>query len=46
VEGAFHFEVEEADGLELVEQLRKLLPGYAIPQYVKEISGRESKTVI
>ncbi|MEC7839902.1 MAG: KamA family radical SAM protein [Chlamydiota bacterium] len=44
VQGGAHFEVEEAEGLKIVEKLRSLLPGYAVPRYVREISGRESKT--
>lgn len=46
VQGAAHFEVLEEEGLVLVEQLAKRLPGYAVPRYVKEISGMPSKTPI
>jgi EF-P beta-lysylation protein EpmB len=46
VQGAAHFEVEEEVGLTLLEELRTCLPGYAIPQYVREIAGEPSKTVI
>lgn len=43
VAGAAHFEVPEATGRELVEALRRRLPGYAVPRYVREIAGEESK---
>lgn len=46
VQGSAHFKVEEDIGLSLLEQLRSCLPGYAIPQYVREIAGEPSKTVI
>lgn len=44
VEGAGHFDVSEAEGLTLLNELTKQLPGYAIPRYVKEIAGEPSKT--
>ncbi len=44
VQGAGHFEVSENQGLELIQELRKALPGYAVPQYVREIAGEPSKT--
>lgn len=46
VQGSAHFKVDEELGLSLIEQLRTCLPGYAIPQYVWEIAGEPSKTVI
>jgi len=46
VQGGAHFEVDSNTGSELVEELRKILPGYAVPQYVREISGESSKTVV
>jgi EF-P beta-lysylation protein EpmB len=46
VSGAAHFEVPEARGLELVEQLRARLPGYAVPRYVREIAGASGKTIL
>ena len=39
VAGAAHFEVPEAVGLELIEQLRVRLPGFAVPRYVREVAG-------
>ena len=46
VRGAAHFEVPESVGVQLVEQLRSTLPGYAVPTYVRETQGEPSKTVI
>jgi len=43
VQGAAHFEVEEARGLILVQALAKRLPGYAIPEYVREVAGQPHK---
>ncbi len=43
VAGAAHFEVPEQIGLRLVGELRKRLPGYAIPQYVRETPGAPFK---
>ncbi len=44
VEGALHFEAPIEQGLEIIEELRKELPGYAIPRFVKEIPGEPNKT--
>ena len=46
VAGTAHFEVPEATGLELIAQLRTRLPGYAVPQFVREVAGEASKTPI
>ena len=46
VAGASHFEVSEQRGLELIAQLRALLPGYLVPRLVREQQGENSKTVI
>jgi len=46
VQGAMHFEVPEAEGLALVQQLSDLLPGYAVPRYVKELPQQASKVAI
>jgi EF-P beta-lysylation protein EpmB len=46
VRGAAHFEVSIERGLELVEEMRKQLPGYAVPRFVQEIAGEESKTLL
>jgi EF-P beta-lysylation protein EpmB len=46
VAGAAHFEVPEQVGIELVRQLRTLLPGYAVPRYVRDIIGEPNKRVL
>ena len=46
VAGAAHFEVPVARGLELLAALRARLPGYAVPRYVRETTGGESKEVL
>lgn len=46
VRGAHHFEVSESEGLLLLAELKKLLPGYAVPRYVREIAGEESKSAV
>jgi L-lysine 2,3-aminomutase len=46
VRGAAHFEVPLPRGLGLVAEMRKHLPGYAVPRYVQEVAGEESKTVL
>jgi EF-P beta-lysylation protein EpmB len=43
IAGAAHFEVPEARGRELVAELRARLPGYAVPQYVREARGAAFK---
>jgi EF-P beta-lysylation protein EpmB len=44
VTGTAHFEVPETTGREFIAELRKRLPGYAVPQYVREIPGEPHKT--
>ena len=44
VHGTAHFEVEEAKGSALIAELRKCLPGYAVPRYVREDAGAKHKT--
>lgn len=46
VRGAAHFEVAESRGQELVDELRRRLPGYAVPRYVRETAGAPSKLPI
>ena len=46
VDGTAHFEVCEETGVELVEQLRRRLPGYAVPRYVRETPGGAAKEVL
>ena len=43
VAGTAHFEVPEEIGLRLMDQLRRRLPGYAVPQYVRETPGEPFK---
>ncbi len=44
VHGALHFEVQEEKGRQLVAEMSKRLPGYAVPKYVREIAGEPHKT--
>ncbi len=44
VAGTAHFEVPESTGRDLVDHLRRRLPGYAVPQYVREVAGAPFKT--
>jgi KamA family protein len=46
VAGAAHFDVPEAIGVRLIEELRRSLPGYMVPRYVREVAGLASKEVI
>ena len=46
VTGASHFEVPVEQGLGLVAQMRRQLPGYAVPRYVREIPGEPAKSVL
>jgi EF-P beta-lysylation protein EpmB len=43
VQGAAHFEVEDARALELLEAMRTRLPGYLVPRLVREVAGAASK---
>lgn len=43
VRGAAHFEVPEVAGQAIVNELRRRLPGYAVPRYVRETAGAPSK---
>ncbi|MGQ0636174.1 MAG: EF-P beta-lysylation protein EpmB [Planctomycetaceae bacterium] len=46
VAGAAHFEVAEETGVALIAELRRRLPGYAVPRYVREVAGATSKVEI
>ncbi|MFO0817420.1 MAG: EF-P beta-lysylation protein EpmB [Pirellulales bacterium] len=46
VAGAAHFEVPVEQGRVLMEQLRARLPGYAMPRYVQDVPGDQSKRVL
>lgn len=43
VQGAAHFEVNEAYGQSLVNEMAASLPGYAVPKFVREVPGEASK---
>jgi len=43
VAGAAHFEVPIDEGRRIIRALRARLPGYAVPRYVQELPGAESK---
>jgi EF-P beta-lysylation protein EpmB len=44
VQGTMHFEVPEEKGKQLMSQLGALVPGYALPKYVREIPNQPQKT--
>jgi EF-P beta-lysylation protein EpmB len=46
VRGAAHFEVSEGVGARIVEEMRRRLPGYAVPTYVREVADAPSKVTI
>jgi EF-P beta-lysylation protein EpmB len=46
VAGAAHFEVPVDEGLRIVEGLRRTLPGYAMPRYVREVAGELYKVAL
>jgi L-lysine 2,3-aminomutase len=43
VQGAAHFEVDDARALALLDALRVRLPGYLVPKLVREVGGEPSK---
>ncbi len=46
VSGAAHFDVPSSRGTELIQELRRRLPGYLVPRLVREEPGQPSKTTI
>lgn len=46
IQGARHFDLPVERGITLINELRKQLPGYAVPQFVKEIPGELNKTLM
>lgn len=46
VAGAAHFEVPIATGRSLIAELRRRLPGYAVPRYVRETRGGTNKEIL
>jgi EF-P beta-lysylation protein EpmB len=43
VQGAAHFEVEDARAIALVDELAARLPGYLVPRLVREVAGAPAK---
>ncbi|MCB0280405.1 MAG: KamA family radical SAM protein [Calditrichaeota bacterium] len=46
VTGAEAFEVEIERGLQIIDEMKRELPGYLVPRYVKEIAGEPYKTIL
>lgn len=46
VKGAAHFEVPINEGMQLMTELAKQLPGYALPRYVQEVAGAPGKVIL
>ena len=46
VSGAAHFDVPASRGTQLIEELRRRLPGYLVPRLVREEPGELGKTAI
>lgn len=46
VAGAAHFEVPEEQGRSLLAEIRRRLPGYAVPRYVREVPGAPAKEIL
>lgn len=46
VVGAAHFDVPVERGLEIIAELRTVLPGFGVPRYVKEVCGASHKVEV
>ena len=46
VSGAAHFDIPASTGTQLIEELRRRLPGYLVPRLVREEPGETGKTAI
>jgi EF-P beta-lysylation protein EpmB len=46
IQGVAHFDIPEPRALEIIEELRKMLPGYLVPRLVRELPGQESKMAL
>ena len=46
VAGAAHFDLPAERGRQLIAEMRRRLPGYAVPRFVEEIPGEPSKTLL
>lgn len=44
--GTAHFEVSQNIAISLMDQLKKVLPGYLVPKLVREQAGESHKTII
>jgi len=44
--GTAHFEVSQDIAISLINQLKKVLPGYLVPKLVREQAGASNKTII
>jgi EF-P beta-lysylation protein EpmB len=44
--GVGHFEVAKSQALEIMQHIRRNLPGYLVPKLVKEVAGAEHKIAI
>jgi L-lysine 2,3-aminomutase len=46
VTGSKHFEVPTERGCALIDEMRRALPGYLVPRYVRELAGAPYKSVL
>ncbi|WP_444997322.1 EF-P beta-lysylation protein EpmB [Aliikangiella sp. IMCC44359] len=46
VAGAAHFDIPRSTATQIIEQVRKKLPGYLVPRLAVEIAGEASKKII
>ncbi|MEM0953884.1 MAG: EF-P beta-lysylation protein EpmB [Pseudomonadota bacterium] len=46
VDGTAHFQVSDQRAMQLVQGMRGCLPGYLVPRLVREIPGRDAKTIL
>lgn len=46
VVGAAHFEVPKSIGIQIIEEMRSILPGYAVPRFAEEVAGEPGKSII
>ncbi len=44
--GTGHFEVSQEDAIQIMQQVKRQLPGYLVPKLVKEVAGEPYKTNI
>jgi len=46
VSGAAHFDLDEATAVQIMDRLRRLLPGYLVPRLVRDVAGGDYKIPI